>query len=129
MRTRDEWVETAKKKLDEWNEELDRLEVKARSAKREREAQYQRKMAELERKRAEVRDKLAEIQEAGEGAWDELKEGARKSLEVLTEAFRAALEEFRKEEPDPEPPALEEGGAASSRPEPGAPGSSSPGAG
>ncbi len=119
MRSRDEWVETAKTKLDEWNAELDRLEQKARSAKHEREAQYQRAMADLERKRAEVREKLAEIQEAGDSAWDELKDGARESLRVLTEAFRAALEEFRKSEDDVEPPALEEGSAGSSPPGPG----------
>lgn len=128
MRTRDEWVETAKTKLDEWNAELDRMEEKARSARREQEARYQRRMADLERKRAEVREKLAEIQEAGDAAWDELKDGARKSLQVLTEAVRAALEEFRKAEDEPEPPALEEGSAGTA-PEPGAPGSSSAGAG
>jgi len=114
VRTRDEWVETAKMKLDEWNAELDRLEEKARSARREQEARYQRKMAELERKRAEVREKLAEIQEAGDAAWDELKDGARKSLEVLTEAVRVALEEFRKGEDEPEPSALEEGAPGTS---------------
>lgn len=101
MRSRDEWVETAKVKLDEWNAELDRLEEKARSAKRERQAQYQRKMAELERHRAEAREKLAEIQEAGDAAWDELKDGARKSFTAITEAFRAALEEFGKSGPEP----------------------------
>lgn len=122
MRSRDEWVETAKTKLDEWNAELDRLEEKARGAKREREAQYQRAIADLERKRADVREKLAEIQEAGDSAWDELKEGARESLRVLSEAFRAALEEFRKSEEESEPPILEEGSAGSSRSEPGSSG-------
>jgi len=126
MRSRDEWVETAKNKLDDWNAEIDRLEEKARDARQEQEARYQRAMAELERKRAEVREKLAEIQEAGDAAWDELKDGARKSLDVLSEAFRAALEEFRKAEDESGgsdedvPPSLPESGGTTSSPPPSA---------
>lgn len=128
MGSRDEWVEAAKSKLDEWNTELDRLEEKARSAKREREAQYQRAIANLERKRAEVRDKVAEIQEAGDSAWDELRDGARESLKVLSEAFRAALEEIRRSES--EEPASDDGATRSSLPETGGTTSSpAPGAG
>ena len=103
MRSRDEWVEKAKGKLDEWNAELDRLEAKARTAKRERQAQYEQLVSRLKEYRNRAREELDEVQEAGDDAWDDLKEGAQNSWTALVEGFRAALEEFRKDEPKPSP--------------------------
>ncbi|NIP59819.1 MAG: hypothetical protein GWM92_16050 [Gemmatimonadetes bacterium] len=112
MRTRDEWVEQAKAKLDEWNAELDRLEGKAQSAKAEREAQYRRVIERLQGYRDEARERLEEIQRAGDDAWDDLREGLQKSWSALTEGFRAALDEFRsggEPEAPPPPPTPESG--------------------
>lgn len=101
MRSRDEWVEKVKGKLDEWNAELDRLEAKARTAKRERRAQYERQISRLKEYRSRAREELEEVQRASDDAWDELKEGAQKSWRALVEGFRAALDEFREDQPKP----------------------------
>lgn len=107
MNERDEWVEKAKTKLDEWNEELDELEAKARVAKAEQKARYQRVLASLREYRDRLRNRISEVEEAGDTAWDELKEGAERGWRSLQEGFRAAAEEFKKEtgEPPKTPPA------------------------
>lgn len=110
MRTRDEWVEKAKAKLDEWNTELDRLEAKAQSAKADREAQYRRLIDKLQGYRDEARTRLDEIQRSGDDAWDDLRDGLQRSWSALAEGFRAALEEFRsggESEPPPPPTSSE----------------------
>lgn len=107
MKERDEWVEKAKAKLDEWNEELDELEAKARVAKAEQKARYQRLLASLREYRDRLRNRISEVEEAGDAAWAELKDGAERGWRSLQEGFRAAVEEFRKdrEEPPKAPPA------------------------
>lgn len=107
MKERDEWVENAKAKLDEWNEEMDEIEAKARVAKAEQKARYQRLLASLREYRDRLRNRISEVEEAGDTAWDELKEGAERGWRSLQEGFRAALEEFQKggEEPPKKPPA------------------------
>lgn len=107
MRDRDEWVDRAKAKLDEWNEELDELEAKARVTQAEQKARYQRLLANLREYRDRLRNRISEIEESGDTAWDDLKEGAERGWNALQKGFQAAAEEFQKgsDEPPKTPPA------------------------
>jgi hypothetical protein len=51
----------------------------------------------LRTKRDDVRDKLLAVQQAGEGAWEDLKEGLENSWEILKMSFKKAKAEFEKE--------------------------------
>lgn len=103
MKSRDEWVEKAKAKLDEWNEELDRLEARARVAKAEQKARYNRLVAELQEYRDKARKRIEEVEASGDSAWEELKKGAVSGWNALQKGFQAAMEEFKKEK-EGEPP-------------------------
>ncbi len=94
MESREEWVERAKTRLDEWNAQLDELEAKARAAREERRAQYERLVSTLRRYRDDAREKLSEIQQGGDTAWAEAREGLQKSWTTLSDSFRDAIEEF-----------------------------------
>jgi hypothetical protein len=52
----------------------------------------------LKAKRKEVEDKMAELQQAGEGAWEDLKQGLENSWEILKGAFAKAKSRFEQEE-------------------------------
>jgi len=93
---RDAYVEKLKVQLDAWNADIDKLEAKAAQAEAEAKIEYQNQLDELRAKRDDVRDKLSAMQQAGEGAWEDLKEGLENSWEILKMSFNKAKAGFEK---------------------------------
>lgn len=93
---RDAYVEKLKLRLDEWNADIDKLAAKAALAEAEAKIKYQNQLDDLRAKRDDVRDKLLAVQQAGEGAWEDLKEGLENSWEILKMSFNTAKSEFAK---------------------------------
>jgi len=93
---RDAYVEKLKAQLDEWNADIDKLAAKAAQAEAEANIEYQNQLDDLRTKRDDVRDKLSAIQQAGEGAWEDLKEGLENSWDILKMSFNKAKVEFEK---------------------------------
>jgi len=93
---RDAYVEKLKAQLDEWNADIDKLAAKAAQAEAEAKIEYQNQLDELRAKRDDVRNKLSALQQAGEGAWEDLKEGLENSWEILKMSFKRAKSEFEK---------------------------------
>jgi predicted RNase H-like nuclease (RuvC/YqgF family) len=95
---RDAYVQQLKAKLDEWNAEIDKLQAKADQAEAGAKIEYQEQIEDLQAKRKDVEAKIAEMQEAGEGAWEDLRQGLENSWEILKGAFAKAKSRFEKEE-------------------------------
>ena len=93
---RDVYVEKLKAQLDEWNSEIDKLAAKAAQAGATAKIEYKNQMDDLRAKRDDVRDKLLTVQQAGDGAWEDLKEGLENSWEILKMSFNKAKTEFEK---------------------------------
>ena len=91
---RDAYVEELKTQLDEWNAEIDKLAAKAAQAGATGKIEYQNQLDELQAKRDDVRDKLLTVQQAGDGAWEDLKEGLENSWEILKMSFNRAKTNF-----------------------------------
>jgi len=94
--SKDAYVQKMKAKLDDWNAEIDKLAAKADQADAEAQIYYNKRIEELRAKRREFEDKIAALQQAGEGAWKELKRGLDKSLENWRESFAKAKSEFKR---------------------------------
>ncbi|MBN2033275.1 MAG: hypothetical protein JW836_08370 [Deltaproteobacteria bacterium] len=94
MNHRDAYVQKLKAKMDEWNAEIDKLAAKADQADAELKIKYHKQVEDLRAKRKEVEDKIAELQQAGEGAWEDLREGLENSWEILKTSFTKAKSEF-----------------------------------
>jgi hypothetical protein len=94
---RDAYVGKLKAQLDEWNTDIDKLAAKAALAEAKARIEYQNQLDDLRAKRDDVRDKLLAVQQAGEGAWEDLKEGLENSWEILKMSFNKAKTEFEKE--------------------------------
>ena len=94
---KDAYVEKLKAQLDEWNADIDKLAARAAKAEAETKIEYQNQLDDLRTKRDDVRDKLLTVQQAGEGAWEDLKEGLENSWEILKMSFKKAKTEFEKE--------------------------------
>ncbi len=95
--SRDVYLEKLKVQLDGLNAELDRLMAESRKeGVTEVGIEYGERIAELRRRRETIEQQAAEIEEAGEGAWEELKEGLEKTWEGLKAVFREAKSEFER---------------------------------
>lgn len=92
---RDEYVQKLKVQLDEWNQDLDRLEKRAREVRSDAESAYRERIAALRTKQQEVEHKLKDLRTASETAWEAMKSG----LEEAREEFRRAFEKTRREGP------------------------------
>ncbi|MGA6926556.1 MAG: hypothetical protein WBY88_12785 [Desulfosarcina sp.] len=93
---RDAYVKKLKAQLDVWNADIDKLDARAARAEAEARIEYQERMDDLRAKRDDARDKLSAMQQAGEGAWEDLKEGLENSWEILKISFNRATSEFEK---------------------------------
>ncbi|MFO7459256.1 MAG: hypothetical protein R6X07_01420 [Desulfatiglandales bacterium] len=91
---RDAYVQKLKAKMAEWNAEIDKLHAKADLAKAEAKIEYHEQIEDLRAKRKEVEDKIAELQQAGEGAWEDLKQGLENSWEILKATYAKAKSRF-----------------------------------
>jgi len=99
MTSKRDYVGALQAKLDEWNAQIDELEARAR--RREARDEVKDRIEALKRDRDEAAAKLAHLRDAGEGAWDSLREGAdqvwTKLKNTLTETKRAFEEGLRGE--------------------------------
>jgi prefoldin subunit 5 len=93
---RDAYVQKLKAKMDEWNAEIDKLAAKADQADVETKIMYHKQLEHLRAKRKDLEDKIAEVQQAGESAWEDLKQGLENSWEILKTSFRKSKSEFER---------------------------------
>jgi predicted chitinase len=93
---KDAYVEKLKAQLDEWNTDIDNLAAKAAHAEAKAKIKYQNQLDDLRTSRDDVRDKLLAVQQAGDGAWEDLKESLENSWEILKMSFNKAKTEFEK---------------------------------
>jgi hypothetical protein len=83
-----------KTKLDEWNSEISKLEVKARQKEAEARQDYDQRIEALKAKRQEVNASLDQMRQASEAAWKDLKAGIDLAANALGEALRSAASRF-----------------------------------
>jgi chromosome segregation ATPase len=92
---RDAYVQKLKARMDEWNAEIDKIEAKADQAEAESRIEYQKQLENLRARRKEVEDKMAELQQAGDGAWEDLKAGIESARDALGNALKSAASRFK----------------------------------
>lgn len=95
MNAQDAYAEKMEAKLKEINAELDKLAAQAEQAQIDAQAEFQRQLDEARTKRDETRKRLAALQEAGGGAFDEMKAGVERAWSELGASFRAAQSKFK----------------------------------
>lgn len=96
MASRDEYVEKLKAKLDDWNADLARWEIKAKATQTDARAEYERRIDALRQQRDGAVDHLKRIQSSAGDAWVELARGADEAWEKIREAFEKARSHFQK---------------------------------
>ena len=95
MRERDEYLEKMKAQLDHWNSEIDKLEDRSQEVQADAQSEYRERIDALKQRRQEVREKLDTLQNAGEGAWQDVRAGIDMAWTAMDEALRSAVSRFR----------------------------------
>ncbi len=94
MSKRDEYVDKLKHKLDDWNEDIEKLEAKADHVKDDLKDKYEEEIVVVRKQRDNIKEKTMELVESSEEAWDELKVGVEAAWHKLTEAIDRAHSKF-----------------------------------
>ncbi|GGB43018.1 hypothetical protein GCM10011316_13710 [Roseibium aquae] len=95
MLDRDQYIEKAKAKLDEWNAEIARMQAKADAAEADAKAEYQKQLDEMREKRDEAEARLTELRNASDSAWTDMKAGFDTAWQNVSNAFENAMSRFR----------------------------------
>ncbi|MEM0906304.1 MAG: hypothetical protein AAGJ94_03000 [Pseudomonadota bacterium] len=94
MTSRDQFVETLKSQIDEWNTQIGDLEAKMKKASDDMEATYAQQIAEASRFRADAQAKLAETLQTSHDMWDKYRDGTEAAVKDITEGFKKAWDRF-----------------------------------
>lgn len=95
MSKREEFTEGLKRKIDEWNEDLDKLEEKVRQADTKTKEKYNETISSLKQQVSDAKLKINDFEESSESAWEEIKDGAENSIKGIGQAFERAKSHFK----------------------------------
>lgn len=87
MSKREEYIAKIKAELDELNEDLGKLEARAKEASESARAKYEEQMKEVRGLAAELRTELDKVRAAGEQAWNDLTEEVERVRKALVHSF------------------------------------------
>lgn len=76
--------------LNEWNAEIDKLKAKADSASADAQLEYNKQIRDIQDRQETVEHKLNDLEEAGEGAWEEIKTGLNEAMDALGDSVKSA---------------------------------------
>ena len=99
-KNREDLLEQLKQKFDDinyrWNIELNKFEANAQHAGAEARKKFDDKQKEFTKIRNKMKEKISALEIASDNAWEDLKDGAEKTWNALSEAFDKASAYFRK---------------------------------
>lgn len=88
MNARDTYIRKLRAQLDEWSDELDRLETRLKKEEANRDPANQEYISRLRQGREQMREKITQLQEASEDAWEDLKAGVEDTWNKLKDDFK-----------------------------------------
>lgn len=95
MTARDEYVRKMHSKLDQMNNEIDKLLARKEQIEESGRSEFDRKMDDLRQRRNEALQKLSQLQGASEGAWEDIKSGTELAWEAIAQAIDSAHTRFK----------------------------------
>jgi uncharacterized coiled-coil DUF342 family protein len=94
MSERQKHVDTMKAKIDEWSNDIDEIEKKAKNTRSGLTEEYQKKIGALKKQRDEAFVKLKEIQNTTDSAWQDVKQGGEEAWVSVSHAFSSAKQKL-----------------------------------
>lgn len=95
MTTRDEYLRKMHSRLDQMNNEIDKLVARKEQIEETGRGEFVKQMDDLRRRRDEAMEKLKQLQGASEGAWEDIKAGMEMAWESIAQAIESARTRFK----------------------------------
>ena len=95
MDERSEYVEKLSAQMVEWDNQIEQLKDKAKSATPESTVDHSKTIETLQLKRNEAAEKLQGISTAGDHEWEELKSGTEHALGEVRSMFHEAISKIK----------------------------------
>jgi hypothetical protein len=95
MSKRDEYVETMKVQLDQWNADIAKWEAKSHEAQAGARAEYDKRLEALRQQRDQAMYQMKLLQSAAGDAWVDMMRGTDEAWARMREAFDKASSHFR----------------------------------
>ncbi|MDZ7762427.1 MAG: hypothetical protein U5L00_19535 [Desulfovermiculus sp.] len=95
MRTREEYIQDLKERLDELNNKIDELQLQGKLAEMESKQEYEQHVQKFTAKRDEILDRLQKMRNSSDEAWEDLRKGVDQAWSHLKEAFDQARSHFK----------------------------------
>lgn len=91
MNEKQAYAQELQTQLDEFNAEIERLKARADKAE---EPWHQQQVEMLQEKHRQAREKLGELRDAGDDAWEDMKEGITTAWDAVGQAVKSAAKRF-----------------------------------
>lgn len=88
------YIEEIKSKIDKWNVEIDKFQVKLAKVKAMSQETYLKEIEGIKAKRLLLESKIKDLQQAGEADWEGVKTGVDTAWKDLNEAIKIARSKF-----------------------------------
>lgn len=95
MTDKNEFVEKLKSQIDEWNDEIKKMEALAEKAQADAKVQYEENLQKLRRQRDEAHQKMRELHQASDSAWDDMRKAAEDMWANMDAAIKKAWSRYR----------------------------------
>ena len=95
MSKRDAYKQKADAMLEEWENKVESLKIKARAADADAKIVYYDKIDDLQAQKSAVEERLNDLTEAGETAWEEIAHGIDNALTDLDKSTHNAIQQFK----------------------------------
>ncbi|MBA3979249.1 MAG: hypothetical protein C0462_01475 [Alcanivorax sp.] len=88
MTSRQEYIDKLKDKLTEWDNEIDKMEIKARQANEDLRHQWEKRKLDLKEKRQDLSSRLEKVRNSADDTWDDLKRQMDATWDSVSEGIR-----------------------------------------
>lgn len=94
MASRQEYIESLHRKIDEWNTQIDKLVAKKDRLEAESKLELQKQIDSLKGKRSEMEIQLENLKNTSADAWEDVKSGVDLAWEAMNTAVKSAVSRF-----------------------------------
>lgn len=92
---RDEFTRKMHSKLDQWNNDIDALDVQKESIEESVRAELDERLNDLRTQRDRAKSQLAALQNASATAWQDMKAGVELAWDAITQAIDSAKSRYK----------------------------------